>query len=348
MKRMGVVTSIVFVAAATVGGGCTGDGGLPTPDSVDPLITQLISLGFRGDMIEDRGDYFQVEGDIAISKAFIPEMTGQLAHPPGGPSPDFQWTRNTVVNPDRVRFVRADLRGLASMPTWQTAARQALQEWTNISCSRVVITEANPGDITFSIFSDSDIRLAAHAAFPSGTPGAPGTYVQVNRNYTGSPNNSSTELRNMVHEIGHTLGFRHTNWQGLGESSDNANLVPGTPQTDATSVMNGATATTSWAGFSANDLLAARTVYPDCPNPHLSGPGQVQPYVTCTWTANATDGTPPYLYSWMGGPFTSGRTFLYRSIGSDFTMRVAVKDATGLRNDVTQSVHVYQYGPACG
>ncbi|MBX6330229.1 MAG: hypothetical protein IRY91_00130 [Gemmatimonadaceae bacterium] len=212
--------------------------------------------------------------------------------------------------------------------------------------------QGSPGDITFSTFIDSDSTLAAEADFPADAPagsGKPGPRVRVNLAYAGSPNTDLTKLRNMVHEIGHTLGYRHTNWQGNEPvSAYGANLIPGTPSTDPASVMNGGTAGVSWAGFSTYDNVATRTLYPGtCLAANMSGHYQVQPYVTCTWSANPTGGTPPYLYSWMGTALTSSRTFLYSNPGSDFVMRLVVVDAIGRRDSVSQSVRVYQYGPPC-
>jgi hypothetical protein len=70
-----------------------------------------------------------------------------------------------------------------------------------------------------------------------------------------------------VHEIGHTLGFRHTNWQARGEpeSPYGANQIPGTPPSDFYSVMNGGTANNDWAGFSYYDRTAIRTLFPGGP-----------------------------------------------------------------------------------
>ena len=67
---------------------------------------------------------------------------------------------------------------------------------------------------------------------------------------------------NMAHELGHNIGFRHTNWQARGESA--AATIPHTG-TETTSVMNGNTATFSWtpsAHFSPGDKKAAVVLYP--------------------------------------------------------------------------------------
>ncbi|MDP3911435.1 MAG: hypothetical protein Q8Q14_13705, partial [Gemmatimonadales bacterium] len=39
-----------------------------SPRPSDPLVQQVIAMGFHPDEIVDRGDYFLVEGDIVIRK----------------------------------------------------------------------------------------------------------------------------------------------------------------------------------------------------------------------------------------------------------------------------------------
>jgi len=341
-----------LVLLAALGVGCKNESTTagPTPD--DPLVAKLISLGFRRDMIEDRGDYFVVEDDIEISKRSI----AQLVEDAQGLRPDFQWRTTVTVGSTQVQNIRVNLAGLATQPAWQTAAREALTKWNNANCSNVRLVEGTPAHITFTTNSEAS-NVAARATWPADAPagsGLPGPTIRVNTAYTGTPNNSSTKLRNMVHEIGHTLGFRHTNWQdNESAGSIGANLIPGTPQKDPISVMNGGTATAAWGGFSLYDDIAIKTLYPNftpsiCVRSALSGPGQVWPYYTCTWTASLpTGGTPPYTYYWMGLASAS-RTFLYRNPGLDFTMRLSVTDAVGRRDHHFQYVRVYQYGPSCG
>lgn len=344
MKRAREAAILALVAAAALAGGCGGESGTAGPTPGDPLVAQLVALGFRQDMIEDRGDYFVVEGDIVFSKASIPALRDTRT----GPRPEFQWRTQGTVGQPQVQSIRVNLAGLASVPTWQSAARSALAEWNSVNCSGVHLVEGSPASITFSTFSGPS-GTAAQASFPSAAN--PGSSVLVNTSYSGSPNNSSTKLRNMVHEIGHTIGFRHTNWNSIGETANpnGAIQVPGTPPADNASVMNGNTATQSWSDFSTYDLLATKTLYPGgtCIVPNFSGHSQVWPHYTCLWSANPSGGALPYLYSWMGTAFTSSRTFGYLNAGSDFTMRLTIADAAGRRAYVTEWVRVYQYGPSC-
>lgn len=229
----------------------------------DPLVRQLVAAGFRRDMIEDRGAYFLVEQDIRISKAAL------QAQQPGTPlgRPEFQWRTDSMVGQTQVQNIVIDLSGLSDVSAWQNSARQALVEWNNVNCGAVHLSEGSPGDITVSTIFDSDHPgTAATATFPlDAEPGSgkPGPTIDVNTAYTGTPNDSLTKLRTMVHEIGHTIAFRHTNWQARNEGVTEYGAVqlPNTPATDAASVMNGGTATEGWSSFSYYDRVATRTMY---------------------------------------------------------------------------------------
>ncbi len=75
----------------------------------------------------------------------------------------------------------------------------------------------------------------------------------------------SQKTYNLVHELGHCIGFRHTNWYSLGEGSGSvgANQIPGSPTSDSNSVMNGGTALNSWKGFSNWDIFSVKYLYSD-------------------------------------------------------------------------------------
>lgn len=89
--------------------------------------------------------------------------------------------------------------------------------------------------------------------------GNPGIDIIINTQYANaSTSTASNKFYNMVNEIGHSMGFYHTNEDGFGGSVH----IPGTPTSDLASVMNGGTALYSRNGFSANDIIAAQLVYP--------------------------------------------------------------------------------------
>lgn len=131
-------------------------------------------------------------------------------------------------------------------------------------------------------------NTGAEAEFPTGSPPGPGPAVWLNSdsqwclsggNVTPS---HSQRIYAVTHELGHTLGLRHTNWHLLGEpvsqgayfpdgtyeNISGANHIDGTPlcdtssDCDSQSVMNGGTLGVLWGGFSNADIIAIQTLYP--------------------------------------------------------------------------------------
>ena len=254
-------------------------------DRQDELARQVAALGFRGDMVKDFGDYVLVEGDIYLTKA---QLAAPAAPPRSGDplSLRFQYRTTNLVGSPKVNQITVNLAGLASEPGWQLAAQEALTHWSGISNSYVRLTETTgAADISVGVTCTSS-NVAAYASFPSG--GNPGSTIYVNSCFAYATSHAQ-KLHNMVHEFGHTLGFRHSNYVQMGESAgtEGAVHVPNTPTSgnDPGSVMNGGTALNSWAGFSAGDLTAARTLYPVPPPPATVAVTNSGGYPLISWVA---------------------------------------------------------------
>jgi hypothetical protein len=279
-------------------------------DAESRLARQVAALGFRADMIEDHGDFVLVEGDIYISKAQLRSVSLVNSDDPLRPS--FQYRTTNLVSSANVPDIQVDVSGLASQPGWQTAAREALTHWSGISNSHVRMVEGGPADITVATTCTSS-NVAAYASFPSGGNTGPTVYVNTCFAYSTT---HAQKVHNMVHEFGHTLGFRHSNYTQLGETAGTAGAVhvPGTPTSgNATgSVMNGGTALNSWAGFAASDLAAVRSLYP-LPSPAITSVTNSGGYPLITWngTAGATSYTVHLItYNAIDGQYKS-RSFSF-------------------------------------
>jgi hypothetical protein len=254
--RSGVLAIVAIAVAA-----CSGGDRALGPHTPDPLVQRLVALGFRRDMIVDRGEYFVVEGDIRIDKADLRRSSRRPSRIRD------QWATNNLAS--QPGTITVDVSALAGSP-WQAAATNAMKNWNALPGTSVTFTQATPGQITLTLFQQpcGFGTVIACAAFPTST-GAVGNSIVVNPNFA-SFLNASQMLFALTHELGHTIGFRHTNWQALGESAGSigANLIAGTPQTDGNSIMNGHSSSPGdsivrpWAGFSASDTTAAMNLYP--------------------------------------------------------------------------------------
>lgn len=224
-------------------------------DPVTKYIAMIEFLGFdTSDLIEE-GEYYVVEGCILLEKAHLADYVAPSTR---------QWHTGSSVSRNNVSNVSVRISSNLSTD-WKNAIADAINEWNNISGTdiRITVTTSTTANLSIQEISAGNSYIA-QATWPKN--GAIGPIIRVNTyyNYISYAEKKYT----IVHEIGHCLGLRHTNWQGYepqsaydSESGQNINavLIPGTPQTDANSVMN--RIVRPWQGFSSYDLVAIRHLY---------------------------------------------------------------------------------------
>jgi hypothetical protein len=298
-------------------------------------IERLVALGFDSKSIVQAGDGFLIEDDIAISRHAVDRMWN--SHTVGRLLGHYRST-NYVTSPGLSYNIKIDLRGLLSDTAWHNAATVAVGHWNGMSTSfvRFVLDSVSP-DITvvagaYHYLGGQTIYLgsatAGAADFPPGD-GTPGDTITLNPGFSpGVTLTHAIRVRNVVHEIGHAIGLRHTNWANYGSNNNRSECFPyvynacdtnefpsdtfgavhigGTPSTrtynsDPSSVFNGKTAAVAWNGFSTHDLAAIRGMYP-VPYPAVSDAYPGAGYPVFTWPAmpHATSYTMQRCYEVIG------------------------------------------------
>lgn len=221
----------------------------------DPLVQRLASMGFQLSTVRDLGDRFLIDGDVEILKSQL-----ALAGPsfskltPGGPS--YQYHTNVVINQNvMAQGLRISLVPISGNAAWTNAARRAIQEWNWSGGNKIYFTEVTSSP-DIEVMFDPTIGSGSYAVARYPINGYPGNYVRINS--TKNPTNA-VKLSIMMHELGHVIGFRHSDWPTSDPANEGANLIPGTPVKDLSSVM--------YSGFRGNrfsgyDQIASSYVYP--------------------------------------------------------------------------------------
>lgn len=269
-RRTTIIAGCLAALAAT--GGCAETPvAAPADGEAKALFDQVVAMGFHPSAIVDRGRDFLVEGDMVIEKAALAAENG-----PGAMRPSFQYVSNARVTAVNTMNITVNFNSLASYPTYLQAFRDAIAHWAAIGTTKLRFVETTgTALITVTTFSAACVPyqacLAADAKLPAN--GKPGNEIRVNVGFdAGSgPGGQMTvgeATLTLAHELGHTVGFRHTSMylqtacgvENPGPAG--ANLITGTPTSDPASVMNGCTTLSSWIDFSFYDRMATRRLFP--------------------------------------------------------------------------------------
>lgn len=297
-------------------------------------INFLQSLGFDISDIIETNECYLVEGDIIFEKdklsSYGKAQTRQAYH-----------TTGLIAHPKQ----RAITVGIDnSIPTsgtdnWREEILEAINLWNPLSNLKLTYTtDANP-----DILIRSDINeLLPNNAIAAGswpTNGKPGSTIRINLDYNNNKTIPSLQkVYNMVHELGHCFGLRHTNWESLRETT--ANHISGTPDSDPYSIMNGGTAEYQWNGFSEGDKKAIKYLYPSFSGAFYNFPYNIKNFGKDQFTIHVSTSHPIISYEWnvvagilvnkqkdsatviFGSPITSGIEYTVTTIyGERYILR---------------------------
>jgi hypothetical protein len=229
----------------------------------EDALAKIYALGFSNkDVKTDGNGNYIVEGDILLSEEDL-NTKADVSLLRVANEEQYR-TTNLVKNLPRTITV-----SLASgLSTWSTALNTALARYNALGL-QLTFTRVTSG-ANISIVNGSGSFLAS-SGFPT-SAGNPYSQVILNSSQVaGQPDNTVASI--LAHEIGHCIGFRHTDYfnrsYSCGGSAVNegsagvgAILIPGTPSgADPNSWMLSCIGSGQDRPFNANDKIALNYLY---------------------------------------------------------------------------------------
>lgn len=271
MKMAKTFVGMTMVLAA----GCyTGmdDAELAREAEIDEIVDNLVAAGFPEEdigVLED-GTVF-VGGDAVVSLVASREMAGLLKDGEDANEhiDEFRQYRTTNLLDPSVTVICVN-------PTAAFAGNANLSAALDVAISRYnaqalqFTMQRNGGGCSANITANMDNSGGGVAGFPSG--GLP--YGSITIGSTVGTYGVAVATHVIQHELGHTIGFRHTDYynraiscgggaQNEGDGGVGAILIPGTPSTAVMngSVMNSCFNDTSTGVWTASDVTAVQYLY---------------------------------------------------------------------------------------
>jgi hypothetical protein len=236
----------------------------------DDVKKNIASLGFSIDDVHRQGDNYLVEGDILLTPANLAEVSTS----PTLRIADVEQYRTTNLVKNLPRTITVSVSNLPTVYLNAATAAVARYNALNLTLKFQMVTSGGAIQIIgFNQGPSGGFITLGSSGFPTSS-GNPYSQIQMNTNPQayGSNPNLAYVTSVIQHELGHCIGFRHTDYKNrafsCGGARDNegsagigAINIPGTPTAaDAGSWMlacsNGGDRT-----FNANDQIALNYLY---------------------------------------------------------------------------------------
>ena len=232
----------------------------------ESVISQIKQMGLTTQDIKRVDDGYLVEGDIVVTDENLANTPEYQMMRVGD---EEQYRTSNVVSVGSGRTV--SIRVSTSLPAAYVTATDELIRRYNALGLLIRFTRVTSGGNILLSPAPSGAGYLASAGFPSG--GNPYSRVLVNAGAIGTSYATTYIATVLAHEVGHCIGFRHTDYMDRsyscggaftneGASSVGAIRIAGTPSAaDPNSWMLACIGRGGNRPFNANDVTALRYVY---------------------------------------------------------------------------------------
>lgn len=262
MKKLSFIAT-AWVAAAAIFVSCQKTNA--TADVVNPdVIRKIDALGFSTKGVQHVEGGYLVEGDIILSdddlKGFQNPGLYRVAN-----NEQYRTTNLVTALPRTI-----NIRVSTTLPSKYAVYVDSVIKRYNALGLLIKFARVNSKEDVLVTASPTGAGYLGSSGFPSG--GKPYNQVLLNRSYLDTWNTGTT-ISVIAHEIGHCIGFRHTDYMDRsfscggvyyneGASNVGAILIPGTPSgPDAASWMLACIGNGVNRPFNANDIIALNYIY---------------------------------------------------------------------------------------
>jgi Dual-action HEIGH metallo-peptidase len=236
------------------------------------------SAGFNGNWAERTSDgNYLIEGDILLTRSELDELAGAApSHELIVAGEEHYRTTNIVSTPATGQRTITVRLGSGFPSYYGTGLDQALARYNGLNLKIRFQRVTSGGDI---VITGQNLGTSGGGCILGQASGFPSRNGNPSRGFTLSTSSCATSYLNtadkadevIAHEIGHCIGFRHTDYMNRSSCGQNVNegtagvgavWIPGTPTTVTGSYNSWMMAcTNSSPAFSSADNTALTTVY---------------------------------------------------------------------------------------
>jgi hypothetical protein len=264
MKHVTKTLAVLFLGGMVALTACKKDAKTTVEAISQETLAKIATLGFSTNDVQKIDEGYLVEGDIILTDA---DLYARPASPSLRIAEEEQYNTNNLVSVGGgKRTITVSSSGNVSSAL-SAAIDHAIDRYNAqnllITFSRV----GSGGNINISIVNTG--QYIASSGFPTSSGNPYGT-VKYAKKYSNYSDGFMTTV--IAHEIGHCIGFRHTDYMNRsyscgiggneGDGGVGANLIPGTPSgPDAASWMLACLSSSTNRPFNDNDIKALNYLY---------------------------------------------------------------------------------------